>query len=186
MLLTRPRPRGRVLCMPCYSFCMNRLALYVRSIVFGVTDSLVSTVGLLAGLDVAGAPHATIATTGAVYAVVEAFSMAVGNFLSEESAEEYATKSDVPDLIPFLAGLVMFIAFAVAAAVPLVPYLFLGDPAALASSVVLSVAALFVVGLVGARISRVPALWRGMRMALLGGAAILIGTVVGTLFPTTG
>jgi VIT1/CCC1 family predicted Fe2+/Mn2+ transporter len=161
----------------------NRFSLYLRSIVFGVTDSLVSTVGLLAGIDVAGASHQTIVVTGAVYALVEAFSMAVGNFLSEESVEEYAAKADVPDTTPILAGVVMFAAFVIAAAVPLAPYLILGDPAALATSVIFSVFALFVVGLIGARISNVPALWRGVRMALLGGAAILIGIVVGSVFP---
>lgn len=180
--MTRPRPRGRFF-VTCYYFYMNRFALYMRSIVFGITDSLVSTVGLLAGLDVAGAPHATIALTGAVYAVVEAFSMAVGNFLSEESAEEYVAKTDVSPIVPFFAGTVMFVAFVIAALVPLAPYLFLSDPAALATSVLLSVFALFIVGLIGARFSHVPALWRGMRMAALGGAAILIGVVVGSIFP---
>ena len=161
----------------------GRSALYLRTIIFGITDSLVSTVGLLAGIDIAGAPHAAIVVTGAVYAVVEAFSMAVGNFLSEESAEEYAAKADVPYTTPVLMGIVMFIAFAIAALIPLAPYLVLGDPAALAASVILSIFALFVVGLLGARLSRVSALWRGVRMALLGGAAILIGVVVGALFP---
>ncbi len=161
----------------------GRFGLYLRSIVFGVTDSLVSTVGLLAGIDIAGAGHQAIVVTGAIYAVVEAFSMAVGNFLSEESVEEYAAKSDVPDMVPILAGLVMFVAFVLAAAIPLAPYLVLGDPAALATSVILSILALFVVGALGARLAKVPALWRGVRMALLGGAAIRIGVLVGAFFP---
>ena len=164
----------------------GRFALYLRSIVFGVTDSLVSTVGLLAGIDIAGAGHRAIAVTGAVYAIVEAFSMAVGNFLSEETAQEYAAKADVPDLVPILAGVTMFISFVIAAAIPLAPYLILGDPAALVASVVFSLAALLAVGMIGARISNVPALWRGLRMAFLGGAAILIGVIVGYFFPTAG
>lgn len=164
----------------------GRFSLYLRSIVFGVTDSLVSTVGLLAGIDIAGAGHHAIAATGAVYAIVEAFSMAVGNFLSEESAEEYAAKADVPDTVPILAGITMFVAFVIAAAIPLAPYLFLGDPAALTVSVAASILALFVVGVIGARISKVPTVWRGVRMALLGGAAIIIGVIVGYFFPTGG
>lgn len=57
-------------------------ALYVRNITFGIADSLVSTVGLLSGIDIIGASHATVISTGLIYAFVEAFSMAVGSFLS--------------------------------------------------------------------------------------------------------
>jgi len=67
----------------------NTLAVYVRNFVFGVEDSLVSTVGLLSGIASAGASTATIFLTGTVLIFVEAFSMAVGSYLSEESVEEY-------------------------------------------------------------------------------------------------
>ncbi|HUY62641.1 MAG TPA: VIT1/CCC1 transporter family protein [Candidatus Paceibacterota bacterium] len=162
---------------------MKTRALYLRTIVFGVIDSLVSTVGLLAGIDVAGAPHATIALTGVVYAFVEAFSMAVGNFLSEESAEEYAKKADVDDGPSFGAAIMMFISFVLASFIPIVPYfLFVGE-AALLASVGISILALFVVGMWSARLARLPLVWRGVRMVLLGGAAIAIGVVIGTLVP---
>ncbi|OYV63073.1 MAG: hypothetical protein B7X03_03235 [Parcubacteria group bacterium 21-58-10] len=162
---------------------MKSPALYLRTIVFGVTDSLVSTVGLLAGIDVAGAPHATLALTGIVYAFVEAFSMAVGNFLSEESAEEYASKADVADGPSVAAGAVMFVTFVVAALIPLLPYLIFGTWVALATSIGVSIIALFIVGMASARFSRLPMVWRGARMALLGGAAIIMGVVVGSLVP---
>jgi VIT1/CCC1 family predicted Fe2+/Mn2+ transporter len=160
---------------------MKTSALYLRSTIFGITDSLVSTVGLLAGLDVAGAPHTTLALTGIVYAFVEAFSMAVGSFLSEESAEEYESKADVADSSPIFAGIVMFISFVFAALIPLVPYLIFGTWIALATSVVVSILALFIVGMLSARFSRLPMVWRGARMALLGGAAIIMGVIIGPI-----
>ena len=175
---TRPAFFMRVIILP-----MKSPALYLRTIVFGVTDSLVSTVGLLAGMDVAGATHATLALIGIVYAFVEAFSMAVGNFLSEESAEEYASKADVADGPSIIAGAVMFLTFVFAALIPLVPYLIFSTWHALATSVVVSIIALFIVGMVSARYSHLPMLWRGARMALLGGAAIVMGVVVGSLVP---
>ncbi len=158
---------------------MNNLGLYLRTIIFGVTDSLVSTVGLLAGIDVAGAPHATLALTGIIYAFVEAFSMAVGSFLSEESAEEYAAKRSVPLGQSLVAGVVMFVSFVLAAFIPLAPYLTMGDPYVLPASIGLSVIALFVLGFISGSVSKLPMVVRGMRMALLGGAAIIIGTIVG-------
>lgn len=162
---------------------MQTNALYLRTIIFGIIDSLVSTVGLLAGIDVAGAPHKTVALTGIVYAFVEAFSMAVGNFLSEESAEEYESKAGVGGRSSLLAGAVMFVSFVVAALIPLLPYTLFADSWALITSVVLSVIALFIVGMVSARVSRLPMLWRGARMALLGGAAIIMGVVIGAIVP---
>jgi len=162
---------------------MKTSALYLRTVVFGVNDSLVSTVGFLAGISVAGVPRATIILTGVIYALVEAFSMAMGNFLSEESAEEYESKSDVNDRSSAIAGLFMFLSSVLAALVPLMPYLLFSGVTALFVSAAASIIGLFIVGMLSARLSRLPVVWRGARMALLGGAAILMGVAVGLLMP---
>lgn len=158
-------------------------ALYLRTVVFGVTDSLVSTVGLLAGIDISGVPHTTIVLTGLIYGFVEAFSMAVGNFLSEESAEEYATRTEAVGRSAIGAGVVMFVAFVLASLIPLAPYIlsnaFTNAWEPLAASVVASIVALYILGLISGRLARLPMHKRGLRMALLGGAAILIGALVG-------
>ena len=164
---------------------MKTSALYLRTIIFGITDSLVSTVGLLAGLDVAGAPHATLALTGIVYAFVEAFSMAIGNYLSEESAEEYVAKGTVGTRAAFSGGVIMFFVFVVAAFIPILPYLVSTSSLALVGSVALSILALFIVGLASGKVARLPMLKRGIRMALLGGSAIVIGVIVGLFVPVS-
>ncbi len=158
-------------------------ALYLRTVVFGITDSLVSTVGLLAGIDVAGASHRVLALTGIIYAFVEAFSMAVGNFLSEESAEEYTSRADVADGPSVLAAGAMFISFVLAALIPLVPYLIFTTWVALGVSVAVSTLTLFIVGMISARLAGLPLVWRGARMALLGGAAIALGVAIGAIVP---
>jgi len=61
---------------------------YLRNFIFGVEDSLVSTVGLLAGVAAAAISQSAIVTTGLVLIVVEGFSMGVGSFLTEETTEE--------------------------------------------------------------------------------------------------
>ena len=162
---------------------MKTSALYLRSVIFGINDSLVSTVGFLAGISVAGVPRATIILTGIIYALVEAFPMAMGDFPPEEPAEEYVQKRSVSDPPPAVAGVLMFFSSALAAFIPLSPYLFIAGEAALIASACLSIAALFVVGILSAKFSRLPVVWRGVRMALLGGAAIVIGVVIGTLMP---
>lgn len=167
-----------------YSFSMqSSSALYLRTIVFGINDSLVSTVGLLAGISVAGVPKATLALTGVVYAFVEGFSMATGDFLSEESAQEYVSGANASNRSSIIAAIVMFFSFVVASLVPLLPYLIFTGTTALIISIVSSVLALFIVGMVSARFSHLPLLWRGTRMALLGGAAIVMGVIVGSIVP---
>ena len=158
-------------------------ALYLRTIVFGINDSLVSTVGFLAGISVAGVPRATIIITGLIYALVEAFSMAMGDFLSEESAEEYISESSVNNRPSIIAAIIMFLSSVLAAIVPLVPYLLFTGAMALLVSACASILGLFIVGMLSARFSHLPIIWRGVRMALLGGAAIVIGVVVGSLMP---
>jgi len=162
---------------------MKTSALYLRTIVFGVNDSLVSTVGFLAGISVAGVPRATIVLTGIIYALVEAFSMAMGDFLSEESAEEYLSRSNVNDRPSITAAVLMFASCVLAALIPLAPYILFAGGTALVVSVCVSVLSLFVTGMMSARFSRLPVLWRGVRMALLGGAAIVMGVAIGLFMP---
>jgi VIT1/CCC1 family predicted Fe2+/Mn2+ transporter len=153
--------------------------LYLRNIIFGVSDSLVSTVGLLAGIDVSGTTRQVILLTGIIYAFVEAFSMAVGSFLSEQSAEEYEAKGEVVNNKAIVAGIVMFISFVLAAFIPILPYVLFGPSIAIWVSIILSIATLFVLGLVSARLVRVKMIEHAVKMAILGGSAILIGVIVG-------
>lgn len=158
---------------------VKQAEIYLRNIIFGIADSLVSTVGLLAGIDVAGTTRHIIVLTGVVYAFVEAFSMAVGSFLSEESAEEYAVKGEVPSGNAFTGGVVMFVSFILASFIPIVPYLLFGLATAIWFSVILSLIALLVVGMISAKITKVNAVKHALKMMLLGGAAIIIGVIVG-------
>jgi VIT1/CCC1 family predicted Fe2+/Mn2+ transporter len=152
---------------------------YLRNVIFGVTDSLVSTVGLLAGIDAGGTTVNVIVLTGVVYAFVEAFSMAVGSFLSEESVEAYESDGRSPLTKPILGAVTMFVAFVVAAFIPLAPYLFISGAAAIWYSIGFSVVALFIVGMAAARVTKSRLLPRATQSAILGGAAILIGFLVG-------
>lgn len=153
--------------------------LYLRNIIFGLSDSLVSTVGLLSGIGVSGTGRQVIILTGVIYAFVEAFSMAVGSFISEESAEDYEAKGDVPSNKAFIGGFVMFLSFVISAFIPIIPYLFFPIAMAFWYSVLFSVVTLFLVGVISAKFAHVKILKRGMQTALLGGAAIVIGVVVG-------
>lgn len=160
------------------SFSMKS-GLFLRNLVFGVEDGLVSTVGLLSGIAIAGVDRETIFLTGVVLIFVEAFSMAAGSFLSEASVEEMGGGAD-DTRGSIAAGTVMFVSYFAAGLVPLLPYLFLAVSPAFKVSVACSVVALFALGYWSGRKTRT--VWRkSFRMGLIGGLAILVGVFAGSL-----
>ncbi|MES2994832.1 MAG: VIT1/CCC1 transporter family protein [Patescibacteria group bacterium] len=160
---------------------LRRNSLFVRNTIFGIEDSLAATVGLLSGLAAENISHEVLLLTGFVYISVEAFSMGIGSFLSEESAQEY---EGVPttNLHTLLGSLAMFASCIIAGLVPIVPYFFLEDEQALFGSIALSLIVLAALGVVQARLSGRSVLPRVLRMVLLGGAAIFVGVLVGKAF----
>lgn len=159
----------------------GKTALVLRNLVFGVEDSLVSTVGLLSGIAVAGVPRKTIFLTGVILVMVEALSMAVGSYLSETSVQEYHKKENTSFDHSLVAGIVMFASYLVAGLVPLVPYLIVEGTNALILSITATLVVLFLLGAASGRVTGVSTAKSGLRMLLLGGGAIVLGVVVGNL-----
>ena len=153
----------------------------MRNFVFGVEDSLVSTVGLLSGIAVADTDLRTIILTGVVLIFVEAFSMAVGSFLSESSAEEYLHQRKKMHALPIMASIIMFFSYFIAGFVPLSPYIVLPVTSALPLSIGFSLAALFLLGILGAKITKRNIFRGGFRMFIIGGLALLVGIIAGQL-----
>lgn len=160
-------------------------ASWLRNFVFGVDDGLVSTVGLLSGVAVAGVPKSTIILTGLILITVEAFSMAVGSFLSEHSAEEYIKRKETSFRLPFVDSLIMFLSYISAGLIPLFPYFVFNTRSALWASIILSLATLFFLGLLSAKMSKTNILKHSLEMFLVGGMAILVGVLVGRILNTS-
>lgn len=155
---------------------------YLKNFLFGVEDSLVSTVGLLAGVAAASASRATIITTGLVLIVVEGFSMGIGSFLTEETAEEMAGEA-TQDWLAIKGGLIMLTSYVAAGLIPLSPYFIFDTNFAMTLSIVASLLGLFSLGLGTAMyFSRPRPLWRALKTMLLGGLAVAIGVGIGKVF----
>lgn len=105
--------------------------------------------------------------------------MAAGSFLSEASVEEM--DGGVDDTRGSIAaGAIMFAAYFVAGFIPLFPYLKFEVNQAFPLSIVCSVVALLVLGYWSGRKTKVA--WRkAVRMAFVGGLAILVGVLAGGL-----
>lgn len=157
-------------------------SLYTRNFIFGVEDSLVSTVGLLSGIAAASVPKHTIFLTGVILIFVEAFSMGVGSFLSEQSAEEFSGSDRKVDGKTVKSGIIMFLSYFLAGFIPLSPYILLEVKTAFPTSIGFSLFSLLLLGSLSARFFRHKDVMRhGIQMLALGGIAVIAGVVVGKL-----
>src|SRR3990167_6436552 len=117
---------------------------YLRSVLFGIEDSLISTTGLIAGISV-GADNNRIVVLGAVVSIViEAVSMGVGEYLSDDAVQELdKLKRHENSLV---SGFLMFGSNFAAGLIPLAPVLLLDYPSSLYFAVGLALVALFLLG----------------------------------------
>ncbi len=156
-------------------------AAYFRNFIFGVEDGLVSTVAFLAGVSVTGIDVKTLFISGIVLIFVEAFSMAAGSYLSEESTEEYERRSTVHPLIAMGGAVVMFFSYFIAGLIPLLPYIVFDGGSARVISIACTLFALFILGVVGGTLSGIRTVKSGLRAAVVGGLAIALGVIVGSI-----
>lgn len=156
--------------------------LYLRNFIFGVEDSLVSTVGLLAGIAAADLSRSAIITTGLVLIVVEGFSMGIGSFLTEETTEEMSGQK-IHTLSSIKGGITMLISYCLAGLLPLAPYTFLSGQLAVNFSITLSLLGLILLGYGTSRYYHKHQPWiRAVKMFVLGGSAVMVGIMIGKVF----
>lgn len=155
--------------------------LYTRNFIFGAEDSLVSTVGLLTGITSAGVAQNEIIISGIVLICVEAFSMSVGSFLSERATEESLSGYNQKESNSLTAAAIMFVSYLISGLVPLLPYLIVTVDKAFWWSIVASLIALIVLGVVSAKILETKITRSALRMLVVGGLAIGLGVAVGMM-----
>jgi VIT1/CCC1 family predicted Fe2+/Mn2+ transporter len=159
----------------------EEFAVFARNFIFGTEDSLVSTVGLLSGVAVGGMSRSDILLTGVVLIFVEAFSMGVGSFLSEYSADEYLHRKKKIMAESVGGSIIMFITYIIAGLIPLMPYVLVKDQTAFGWSIALSLLALLILGLISGKLLKIPLVKSGIRMLVIGGMAVGVGVVVANI-----
>ena len=156
---------------------LTNTSSYIKNFIFGVEDSLVSTVGLLSGVASGGLPKPEIFLTGVVLIFVEAFSMGVGSFLSEGFVDDL--NHNKPSSRSAIGGVIMLFSYFLAGFIPLAPYVFAPTPQAIIISILFSLLSLLILGTISAYAFKVNPIKHGLRMLLMGGGAIIVGVIVG-------
>lgn len=156
-------------------------AVYIRNFIFGVEDGMVSTVGILSGVAAADVSRAAILVIGVVQIFVGGFSMAVGSYLSEHSAEEYIKGDEATHRHPLQAAVIMFSSYFISGFIPLFPYLISQGVRGFWYSIIASLIALFILGVSSAYFFGTAKIKSGVKMLVIGGIAIGIGVGAGKI-----
>ena len=150
---------------------------YIRDLVYGANDGVITTFAVVAGVTGGTLSPVTVLVLGVANLLADGLSMGVGNYLGIRSDERVREAQALPELeaFPIRHGVATFLAFVVAGAVPLVPYVFAGDGTnPFGWSTGLSMAVLFTVGAARARVGTGRWWSNGLEMLALGA---LVGVV---------
>ena len=151
---------------------------YLRSTIFGLEDALVSTTGVVVGITAGGADKKFILLASLVTVAVEAISMGAGEYLSEESVEELE-KSKHKQLRLIFGGLLMFVSYLFAGAVPVLPAVLLPKEQIIPASLTLALISLFTIGYLKGKFVNYNPLKSALEMLTIGGIATAVGVIVG-------
>ncbi len=165
------------------------IASSIRELVFGLEDSLVSTLGTITGIAVGTQSTYVVILSGFVLIAAESTSMAAGSYLSSRSAEDAETETEKEDgkkfrhkkAHPIRGSVVMLISYILGGFVPLFPYFFLSTQQALLPSVVLTIITLFLVGVWSSSYTKRSSVRSGFEMVVISLSAALIGYLIGLL-----
>ncbi|MEK9130744.1 MAG: VIT1/CCC1 transporter family protein [Patescibacteria group bacterium] len=150
----------------------------IREIIFGLEDSLVSTLGVVTGIAAGTGNSYVVILSGLVLVVVESISMSAGSYLSSKAATE-VDRADHER--PLRAGAVMFISYIVGGLFPLAPYLLLPIHLAYAPSIIVTVLMLFLVGVWKGKMTKRSLFRSGVEMMTVSLTAAVLGYVIGRL-----
>jgi len=170
----------------------------LRAAVLGANDGLSSNFCLIMGVAGGGASASTVLLTGIAGLIGGACSMALGEWLSVTNARELALSQvdrEMGTLHPDSshasvlsagdarsAAMSSFLLFALGALVPLLPVCLLPTAIRIEGSAVVSVAALFVLGLATSLFNARSAVFSGLRQVTIGAAAAAITYGAGRAF----
>ena len=157
---------------------------YIKDIIYGANDGIVTTFAVIAGVAGASLAHTTILIVGFASLFADGFSMAASNYLGTKSECDVLEVQGI-ECEPgrqVKSALYTFFAFILAGLVPLLPYLFsYSNPSVFRYSVIATALVLFGVGAMRAVLTRRSFLYSGLERLLVGGVAATIAYYVGLL-----
>ena len=160
------------------------LGHYVRELVYGANDGLITTFAVVAGVSGGGLAPVAVIICGVANLLADGLSMGVGNYLAIRSHESVLQAQGLPEqeTYPVKHGFATFIAFVLAGVIPLLPYVSgLAPDASFRWSVALTLLTMFAIGATRSTVGMI-VWWRGgLEMLGLGGVVALVAYWTGAL-----
>lgn len=154
---------------------------YLRSIVFGFQDALVSTTGAIAGVAIGSQDKNLVILAGLVVITVEALSMGIGQYTSEKAVHQLDKTGKHTDNL-YIGGGLMTLSYFLGGLIPLTPILLLPLPLSQVYSIVFALCGLFILGFLKAKLVQVNPWKSAFEIFIFGGITTALGILIGTLF----
>ncbi len=151
---------------------------YLRSLMFGLQDGIVSTTGVVVGISTGVSDKAIIVLAALVAVSVEATSMAAGQYSSEKAVHQMDKTGKHTDSLLIGAG-IMFVAYMIGGMFSILPTLLINQPQARLAAIISSFVGLFAIGYLKGLLVEGKPLRSAIELFIIGGVATLIGLVVG-------
>lgn len=150
---------------------------WVPDFVYGSIDGVVTTFAVVSGVRGADLSVTIILVLGFANLFGDGFSMAVGKYLSD--------KAQLHDNVePVKGGLITFVSFVLVGLIPLLgyiisPFVGLNEKQTFELTCVFTLFALFIIGVIKAKVVKTSKLFAGLQTMFVGGAAAVIAFYVG-------
>ena len=158
---------------------------FLREIIFGLEDGLVSTLGAITGIAGATSNQPLVIISGFVVVAVESLSMAAGTYLSNKSETEANNainhqKQKIGSQ-PIKDGIFMGISYIIGGSLAMVSYFILPLPQAMIGAVVTVVITLLIIGYLKGKLTQTKPVKSAIEMATVSLLAALLGYTIGKL-----
>lgn len=165
----------------------RQIAESIREIIFGLEDSLVSTLGAITGIAIGTQSTYIVILSGLVLIAAEGMSMTAGSYLSSKSAYEADKQLYKEDgksydnyvVYPIRSAFVMGTFYFAGGFIPLMPYFFTTVKNAMIPSIAITAITLFMVGVWASSFTKRSPIKSGAEMVGVSLAAALVGYIIG-------
>lgn len=161
----------------------NFLAEYIKDIVYGANDGIITTFTVIAGVIGASLSYRIILILGFANLIADAISMAASNYLGSRSEIELIKKesgnTDEKEKKIVWSAVSTFWAFVAAGSLPLLPFVVFADGGTLLISTSATALTLFIVGAARSFITELHWFISGLEMLVIGGIAAAAAYFIG-------
>lgn len=151
---------------------------YLRSLMFGIQDGIVSTAGVVIGISTGVSDKSIIVLAALVAVTVEASSMAAGQYTSEKSVHQMDKTGKHTDSLT-IGAVIMFFAYLFGGAFSIIPTIIFDQPEARYLAIISVFIGLFVIGYIKGKVVEHHPLRSATELLAIGGIATLVGVIVG-------